>query len=204
MRFGGCVAWVLCVAALTPGAATAQQETIDKGSVLVGGTAGISSHREDGDDVSRVSISFSPTVGVFLVRGLAVSGALSFGYASDRFTSLTSWGIGPGVTYYFARIMGRAYPFVRMQASFARSSSHASSALRGTTVNVDATTNAVEVRPGAGLVLMLIPHVGVQGELYLSRSWTTFDTEGTNLTPSLGDVNATAYGFSAGVAAFVF
>jgi len=41
-------------------------------------------------------------------------------------------------------------------------------------------------------------------ELYLARSWTTSETQSSDLVPSTIERNTTAYGFSAGVVAFVF
>ena len=93
--------------------------------------------------------------------------------------------------------MGRAYPFVGLGSSFSWSFAQASF-LSGP---VDNQTTFIRLRPSAGLVFMLIPHIGIEGELYLSRSWTTRDPD-TIL--GAAQRNTTQYGFSAGVVAFVF
>jgi hypothetical protein len=184
-----------CAMASLPSRATAQHEVIDKGTLLIGGSASVSGLHQDGNESNTFSISLGPMVGAFVARGLAVWGTALFSHTSASVSSVDTWGLGPGMAYYFPRVLGRAYPFVGIESLFSWGSGHIASGSE----SLDYHSTLIRLRPSAGLLFMLIPHVGIEGELYLLRSWTTRDPD----TVPVGR-NTTQYGFSAGVTAFVF
>jgi len=190
---------------LPPTLVAAQHAAVDRGTLLLGGSAGVSGRHEDGSDQDRFSISVAPSVGIFLARGLAVGGFTSFGYSKFDGTTLHTWGVGPALTYYFPLLRGFAYPFLEVQTSFTWNSSHSTAVYPVDVVVVaDRSGTAVQVRPSAGLLFMVVSHVGIRGELYLSRSWTTSETEVTGMPATSTELNTTTYGLAFGVTAFVF
>jgi hypothetical protein len=190
---------------LSPTLVAAQHAAVDRGTLLLGGGAGVSGWQEDGSDQGRFTISLAPSVGIFVARGLAVGGFASFGYSKIGSTNLHTWGIGPAMTYYFPLLGGFAYPFVDVETSFNWNSSHSTGVYPGDVVVVaDRSGTAVQLRPSAGLLFMVVSHVGIRGELYLARSWTTSEIDVTGQPTTSTEVNTTTYGLAFGVTAFVF
>ncbi|MDJ1473322.1 outer membrane beta-barrel protein [Cytophagaceae bacterium DM2B3-1] len=86
----------------------------DKGTFMVGGSIGNLSFQSD-----YLGVSFSPTVGYFVVTNLVVGLTPAFEYKTftlmnDSKTKSTSFGIGPFVRYYFGE--GKLKPL--LNASF--------------------------------------------------------------------------------------
>ncbi len=96
MRLGHRTVALLCTLILLAARAEAQHEVIDKGTLLIGGSAGISGFHRDGDPVSRFSISVAPRLGAFVLRGLAVWSSISFGHTSQAPSTANSVGIVSG------------------------------------------------------------------------------------------------------------
>ena len=90
MRLGRVMAALLCGLALIPARAAAQHEAIDKGTLLIGGSAGVSGFHQDGDEADRFSISLAPMIGVFVARGLSIWSSVSFGHSSDGLTTVNT------------------------------------------------------------------------------------------------------------------
>jgi hypothetical protein len=91
---------------------------VSKGSWKVGGSAGFSSTGGDFYD-SRVSVfSLTPSAGTFITDGLLIGGNFSLISASGGSETLTAWGVGPTMAYYFKGgnatkdAKGSLYPFV--------------------------------------------------------------------------------------------
>jgi len=105
---------VLLVSAVAFGA----NSPISKGSLKIDGSVGFSS---TGGDYyhSRVTVfSLDPSVGAFVTDGLLIGGSVALTSASGGGESITAWGMGPSLAYYFKGgnatrdIKGSVYPFV--------------------------------------------------------------------------------------------
>lgn len=84
---------------------------IQKGSILVGGTAGINTVSAEGTTITAVNLS--PQAGFFLSDRFALGGSVSLALLAGEGASIFSVGIGPFARYYFnnsgsARFFGQA------------------------------------------------------------------------------------------------
>jgi len=126
-----------------------------KGSVMIGGTAGFTSSKTG--DITETDITFSPMAGFFVMDQLAIGGGLNLGVSSikqDGETfSATTLGIQPMVRYYFngsgnVRFFGQGnfqYASVKFEDQDART--------------------ATGFGVGAGVSFFLNDHVAIEGLL---------------------------------------
>ena len=82
-----------------------------KGSMMIGGTAGFSSSKAG--DETTMEIVFAPMVGYFVIDQLAIGGGFSVGLLTAKEFNTTVLGIDPTVRYYFngsgsTRLFGQA------------------------------------------------------------------------------------------------
>jgi hypothetical protein len=154
---------------------------VDRGSLLVGGSAGWSSASTGGSDGSRFStLMLNPSVLYFVAPGLALGGdATLVRYARDD-NSSTSAGIGPAIAYYFGGARRPVYPFVSANVQYAHNSSLGDS------------YSTWGYMGSAGAVAMLDDAVGINGSLY-------FRNDRDNL-----DEWHNTVGLAFGISAFVF
>jgi hypothetical protein len=101
--------------------AMAANSPIDKGSVILGGSASFSSMSGDlykvGDN-STTLILLSPSVGYFVSPGLELGAKIVFSSISIGGSSASSFTFGPEVGYYFgsgtrAEVKGSVYPYLK-------------------------------------------------------------------------------------------
>ncbi len=164
--------------------ARAQSFAVDRGSWLVGGTAGFNSIGYSGQSGRETLIFLYPAVQYFVTPGLALGGTLTLyrdGIGGGQ--HVVGYGGGPAVTYYFGRGHRSFYPYVGASASLVRSRATGGS-------------SSSERNLGAhgGLLFMLARNVGVDAGLYYDRyygSASPFNDQ-------------SVYGLQIGVAAFVF
>jgi hypothetical protein len=178
---------------IAPGLAHAQGYAVDKGSVNVGGTASFTSSKATTADVAQprlTTLGLAPHLLFFLAPGIAVGGEASLGRTSSDGNSTTQYGLGPAIEYYFGHEERNWYPFVGASVRF----SHVSG-------DGQLGSDFRDLRASAGLLFLLSPSVGVNSELYLSRTHTTFESPAT--LEEL-DSNTTAFGLAIGISAFVF
>lgn len=178
---------LLGLALAVPAAARAQTYAVDRGSWLIGGTAGFSSRADDGQDGRDVIAGVAPSVQRFVVPGLGLG--LNLTITRSHFagsSAVTVYGAGPTATYYFGRGARSAYPYVGGSVFLSR-------------VHVSDNTSppfgtATAYRPYVGLLTMVARSVGVDTRLYYERTLS-------------GDEvfrNQSAYGLAVGVSAFLF
>jgi len=72
---------------------------VDKGSFIIGGSAGFSSTGDSGSD-RFTEITVNPIFSFFIVPNLAIGGSGSLSRFSASGSSNTSIGFGPSVAYY--------------------------------------------------------------------------------------------------------
>lgn len=175
----------LCILFSTPlSASHAQNSPVDQGSVLIGGNASLTSTAIDSDvttDGRTTQFILNPTSQYLIIPGVAVGGDVLFGYASDDNASVTRYGIGPAVTYFFGRGERSIYPFLSGSVGIIRA--------RG--ANLDASRTQTSYRGAGGVLLKLTRSVGITGEFFVQQ---TDD----------GRLRTSTFGLAFGVSAFVF
>jgi hypothetical protein len=186
------VAASVFILGMVSGPVGAQDYPIDRGSLLLAGTASATGAKASGDESGTFSLDVNPRLAFFVTRGLAVNANLQLSHTSSSSFSGWQWGVGPGATYYFGGPSSRVYPFVTGRALFVRTHS------RWRDGDFDAESSAVAWLAGGGVVLMLVKHVGVSGELFYQ--WTEY-SQHADTSDSL---RRQWYGLRIGVAAFVF
>jgi hypothetical protein len=110
--------------------ASAQSSPVDKGSMIVGGSAYFMSHSgdlyEDGEGNGITSIYFQPEIGYFMAPNIMIGGFLLYNSTSQDKYKVSSFGIGPQVGYYFnmdkgrTEIKGSVYPYIKGFLSYAK------------------------------------------------------------------------------------
>lgn len=159
--------------------AGAQEYATDRGSLNIGGTAGVSSYKASAG--WNTNAFFNPQLQYFVSPGLGIGAALSVHRAWRDAGSFNSYSIGPSVAYYFGRGAQDLRPYLGAQASFAR---------------VDGSNVSTWGYGGsAGLLYMLTESVGLDTALFYRR----LEPTGESLSTSQENV-----GFSVGISAFVF
>lgn len=172
---------LLPLLALIPISAFAQSYAVDRGSVLVGGSAGWSSADTGDTSGDRLStLALSPSVLYFVAPGLALGGDVTLVRYSRNDNSSTSASIGPAVAYYFGEGPRPVYPFVSANVHIGRSG-----------FGGDSYANW-GYSASAGGIAMLADAVGVNGSLYYRNDRNDF-----------GDWQNTV-GLAFGISAFVF
>ena len=173
-------------------AQTKPTSAISKGSKLVGGSASLTRLDRDEGAPSTTSIQVSPFLLFFTADRVAVGGSVSIGHSSTEGASVTNWSIGPEARYFFAQPGATTLPFVGLSYRYGKTSFSSG----GT--DSDATNTVLD--GSGGITWLLTPHVGLTGELFLTR--TTFKSDaGGGFT---FDDTQLLYGVRFGISAFVF
>lgn len=170
------LALMLALLLLAPSLVQAQSYAIDKGSLMIGGTAGFSSTGGDGSDDRLTQIFINPSLQYFVTRGLAFGGDVAVQHFSQGDGGSTTYGVGPAVTYFFGGDERPVYPYLSGSVQL----------LRG---HDDETS--VGYGASAGAIMMLMDAVGLDGSIYYQ---TTEDD----------DFSRNTFGLAVGIAAFVF
>jgi hypothetical protein len=162
--------------------ASAQSYAVDRGSVLVGGSAGWSS-ADTGDDSSGrfTTLLLNPSALYFVAPGLAMGGdATLVRYGRDD-NSSTSVGVGPTIAYYFGGGPRPVYPFLSANIHYARGG-----------LGTDGAYSTWNYSASAGAVAMLADAVGINGSLYFRNDRDDVDNWHNTV------------GLAFGISAFVF
>lgn len=113
---------VVCVMLLCQTAAHASKSPIDKGSYIVGGMAMVTGmsgdvyENVDGDGIKMLMLA--PSLSGFVSHGVAFGGQLLVANVSQSGNSLTAFGIGPRLAYYFGdfkeneKVRGKSIPYL--------------------------------------------------------------------------------------------
>jgi hypothetical protein len=202
------IAGILGAAPFTVGG---QASPVQRGSIQLGGTAAFTRTRDIGNDNGWVTLELQPRVGYFVVKGLAVSANLRYrviwndDQATVRDQRFTDWGVGPGLTYFFTTKSPRVFPFISGRTLFVRSFHTADlySAPGDETPSVpdnETRTRTRNWQVSAGIMYMVVKHVGITGEVFYQRSKVTVGVD----RPEESSNEAELYGLQWGIAAFVF
>lgn len=181
-----------------PSAAAAQSSALDRGSILVGGTAGFVSTGGDDEESRHTSLTVRPGVRYFLIPRLALGGEVLIAYsaaeapadagptAGEEFTSST-FGVGPAVDYYFGDLDADLHPFVSGTAFLSWN--------RNSFAGEDARARGTVLRGAAGLLYLFSDQVGLNSALFYE--WANQDVEDRSFEQN-------RFGLSFGISAFVF
>lgn len=178
------LAAVFVAGALWPAAAHAQPPALSQGSWLVSGQASFNVQDISGDDEKTTSFQFLPALQYFVRPGLAVGGELLLTRTSRDDLTVTSYGVGPALSYYFVQD-GDVHPFVRGSARFSRMKSELGAN--------ESETSLIGLRAAGGALLLLSESVGLDIGLFFDRVQFGDDL----------DVDVTTFGLAVGIAAFV-
>jgi len=81
---------------------TISAQAVNQGAWMVGGSAGFQSQKYKDADESTTYINLSPNLGYFIADDLAIGLALNLSSISSDGESVTDFGLGPFVRFYFA------------------------------------------------------------------------------------------------------
>jgi len=131
MRTLTCVATIL----LLSGAVMAAETPIDKGSMIVGGTAYFMTQSGDlwevGDEATT-TIGLMPSIGYFVAPSIMIGGEVQFISLSIGGSDLTTFAVGPMVGYYFnldqtrTEVKGAIHPYIKAFFSYGQISNGSS------------------------------------------------------------------------------
>lgn len=165
----------------------AQTSAIGHGSVTIGGTARVSGFHAIGSDDTAFILDLNPRLGYFVTDRLSLQANLVYYRFTNDLNHNTSWGAGPGATYYFGGMEGPLYPFVSARTLFRWSKSPGADWLD------------TDYLAGIGMVAMVSDHVGVVGESFFQFGRSTVTSLGQQASSSVVE-----YGLRFGILGFVF
>jgi hypothetical protein len=175
----------LLASSVSPITLAGQQPALDPGSYLVGGEASFSSQSRSEFDEDAIELTLMPYVQYFVSRGLAIGGELELARSSYGDLTITQFGIGPAISYYFVK-SSPVQPFARGSIRLARAMSKTDSA--------DSDQNLFGYRFAGGILVLLSDAVGLDMSLYYDR------VQYRNHT----DIDHTTFGLAVGISAFLF
>lgn len=140
-----------------------------KGTLLLGGNAGMSFYSEQNENVFNASLS--TRIGFFVVNRFAVGASLPLSLNTSRDYESWNIGIGPFARYYIGK--GKVNPFMEVDLSWSRFR------YRYREPGGSIITNTNQTRSlglGIGLAYFITPNIGLETIL-------SYDLTGTKMTP---------------------
>jgi hypothetical protein len=131
---------------------------VEQGNLLLGGTASMGAEFNEFNDVFGVDIS--PNIGYFVDAGLAIGGALSFGYSKSDNSSATRFGLIPFARFYFTQ-SGNLMFFLQAKAGILTNRFD-----NGFSVN---SSNGGVFGGGPGMAIFLTDQIAIEGAFELLR-----------------------------------
>jgi len=190
------LATVSALLALSTTAVTAQSFAVDHGAWLVGGSAAYSSSRMDSDTTRVTYIYISPELGYFVSRGLLVGAIIPFSHSSATGYRITTYGVGPRVSYFFSSGPRRFYPFLTATAMLQWTRETWVSQLDPTGIEVRDTGRTQSYEVSAGVAAMLTGDVALTGEGYLGSYHYSTQQAGSEASTSAGNAFGVRFGLS--------
>jgi len=171
---------LLLVLILSPIQLFAQKKfPVDKGSFIIGGSAGFSS-LGSGENDRLTQITLTPNLSFFVVPNLAIGGNGNFRRISVSGSSSTFIGIGPSVAYYFGDLTSKSYPFVSSSFFYGKQSDLSSQ---------------ISLQFSSGVAFMIARNVAITGEAFFLL---------INEIQDGPDENGNSFGIQIGISTFVF
>lgn len=165
------------------------KHAIDKGSILIGGSAGLTRSTSEGvgGDVTVTQAFASPRALFFVAPRLAVGGEASLARLSGGGTTSSGIGIGPAIRYYLVPAAGTTLPYLGAAAHLSRTTFETSG-------GADNSSTGREFTGVAGINFMVARQVAITGEAFVSH----LSRSSRNTTNG-----STVLGFRFGVDAFL-
>lgn len=160
-----------------------QDYAVDKGSFILGGSAGFLSQGGDLTGDERVTtITLNPSIHFFVVPNFAIGADIVFLNVSVAGESGSIFSIGPSLGYFFGHKNSSAYPFLRGSFIFQ---------------SVSDSYTETDFKFGGGVVAMVAKNVGIVTEgFYMIQS---LKPEGFDES-----ISGNTFGVQMGIAAFIF
>lgn len=152
---------------------------VDRGSIILGGTAGFSSTGENGGD-RFTRIALTPSLSYFLVPNLAIGGNATYSRFSTSGFSSTFFGIGPTIAYYFGDMNSKSYPFVSSSFFYGRQLDFSS---------------RIDLRFSSGVAFLIAKNVAITGEAFFLL---------INTIDAGPEDNGNSFGIEIGISTFIF
>lgn len=169
------LASVLCSAS----AVSAQEHATDRGSLILGGSAGVASHRTA--DVRSTYMHLNPAIQYFVRPGLAIGGTVNLTHVRLGERTSTNYGAGPQISYYMGDGAETLRPYVSAQTMISGASGGRSGVL---------TYGA-----NAGVLYLFTRSVGLDASIFY---------RGLSFTGSDAETVSEAVGVAVGFSAFAF
>lgn len=176
MRVFGVLSLVFASSLCLTTALQAQEHATDRGSFILGGSAGLSSQKVGGNRSTYMHLT--PNVLYFVRPGLALGGTLSLSHSRYDEQSRTAYGVGPQISYYFGGGEQELRPYVSARSIY----SDASGGDYG----------ALWYGGNVGVLYLFTRSVGLDASLF----YNTISYRGSG-PPGGSDVMGIALGFSA-------
>jgi hypothetical protein len=179
------------LASVTTRAAT-QTYAMDRGVWLLSGSASLAHSKSSGSSSGHTGLGITTTAGYFVVPGLALSANFQFGHSAGEGATATSYGVGPGISYYFGRANTKLHPYLAAAALY----QHQSFSNSGVSTS---TWHSFTYTGSGGLALLVARNVGATGEVYYMHSNSKASSPNNVTTGS-----STQYGTRFGLAIFIY
>ena len=180
MRTSAMVA-ILVALGITGTALQAQEARVDRGAMIVGGGASVSSSGVEGGADRTTSFNLSPKLLYHVAPGFGLGGSLGISYLSSGGSSTTVFGLGPIARYWFST-QGSNLPYAEVWLDY-------------TTVS-DA-YSAIMVQVGIGISVMLGENLALEPDV--TYGYRVLSPEGVSESQ-----NDNVIGVGASLTAFVF
>lgn len=182
---------VLGMALILPAYIFSQDYAVDKGSIMVAGSAGFASAGGDLNEVNDEGltvISVNPVFLYFIMPNIGVGGDFEYLSTSQGDASSTFLGLGPTVAYFIGNENSTMLPFVSVALLYGSSSIEHSDKIESTDMNFEFS---------GGAVLMAAKNVGFRASVfYLMQSHKLKDADEST--------KGSVFGLRVGVNGFVF
>jgi hypothetical protein len=196
-----CALVALPILAVQPIAAQSASRTVtDAGSLLTGGSAGLTHSSTSNGGGSSTSVGLSPNLLVFVRRNLAIGGRVDATYTSFERGHRTLAGVGPAARLYFGDGASKLLPYVEASVGYAHLDATQEVVVGGVARDVSNTSTSWTPEGVFGVTAMFSRQVGLSAEAFVNR--LSFDEDDDIVGATSPKV--TSYGIRFGFAAFVF
>lgn len=180
MRLVVLIGLVLTCSFWSTAQADAQEHATDRGSFIIGGSAGLTSQRIA--DVRTYYAYLNPNLQYFVRPGLAIGGTASFSRRGYEGEAWSAYGAGPQISLYGGGIGQELRPYASARAVVS---------------DISFADNGILTYGGSAGALYLITHgVGVDASFFYERT-----SQLGNRSPS---EPSDEFGLAVGISAFVF
>jgi outer membrane protein W len=184
----------LALLLILPIAALAQNFAVDKGSILIDGSAGFSSSGGDLNEVNgekSTEIMVNPFIGYFIVPNLGVGLEGIFAKESQGDYSVSAFGVGPRVAYFLGNASSKTFPFLGAGVFLVKGKAETGDP------GVTAEETQFNISVSAGITAMVAKNVGITGKVY-------YTLESNKPKDADEAIKGNIIGVALGISSFIF